>query len=43
VKNFSYLSGTPFHSSASAGGSPFRVMFGQVAECSRFSSIHFAA
>ena len=31
-ENSSALPGLPFHSSASGGGSPFRVMFGQVPE-----------
>src|SRR6516165_5229623 len=43
LKYFANLSGTPFHWSASAGGSPLRVMLGQAAAYWRLRSSHFSA
>src|SRR5262245_8884417 len=42
-KYFSYLSGTPFHASASGGGVPLRVMLGHFTEKSAFILSHFSA
>src|SRR5262249_45819131 len=41
-KCFSNLSGTPFQASASAGGSPLRVMLGQASAYCRLISTHFS-
>src|SRR6185437_16170874 len=43
LNSFSNLSGTPFHASASSGGGPLRVIFGQAEAYWRFISTHFSA